>query len=381
VTRLGQALTALFVANAAAVIAIWWTALDPRSLDSLAAWLNALGRITGLVATYLILVQLILRTHVPWLVTAFGKDFLKAWHTRNAWLAFGLLGAHVVFQLVGYALVRGIDVVSELVTLAAYYEGMLLAIASFVLLALLTILGLERFRHGIPWPTWRALHLYTYVAVALSVPHQIATGSDFIDAPIAVAYWAALVVVVTAILLAARLPSSLLAARVPSILTAIGTAGRPHPAVVAVGAAVIATYLLGTVRLSPDLPAAAAAPVASSATTRPSPSASPSAVRTPSSAVGETTLAILGDIVETPYGDAQVRAIVRGGTIVDVEPVLLPSATKRSKTISTSAEYWLRKRAIAAQSAEFDVLSGATYTSRAYQDSLESALRAAGLAR
>jgi uncharacterized protein with FMN-binding domain len=90
-------------------------------------------------------------------------------------------------------------------------------------------------------------------------------------------------------------------------------------------------------------------------------------------------MTVEGEAIETPYGSARVRVVLSGGRITDVEPLAMPSATKRSKTISNAVEPWLRKRAISAQGAQFDVLSGATYTSRAYMASLETAMRAAGV--
>lgn len=371
-TRLGRACVALFLASGVVVVLIWWAGLDRHTFDTLAGGLNSAGRITALVGTYLILVQLILRTHVPWLVTAFGKDALKTWHTRNAYLAFGLISAHVVLQVVGYAMADRVDIASELGLLVLHYEGMVLGIVGFVLLAALTLLAIDPIRHRLPWPAWRALHLYTYVAIALSVPHEIGTGNDFIDAPLAIAYWTGLELVVLGILVAAR---------VPPVWRAATAAGRPHPAIVAIGALVIATYLVGTVRLSPAPPAelAVASPTPRG-TVQPAPSPTAAATRpSPTAHVSTGTAVVVGEGFETPYGTAQVRLILSDGRIADVEPILMPSATKRSKTISSSVEPWLRKRAIAAQSAQFDILSGATYTSRAYQASLDSALRAAGL--
>ena len=368
-TRLARAYVALFLVNAVAVVLIWWVALDPHTLDSLAGGLNAAGRIAGLVGTYLVLVQLILRTHVPWLVAAFGKDALKSWHTWNAYFAFALIGAHAVLQTIGYALQDRVDLLSEVALLIVHYEGMLIAFAGFALLAALTFLALDPIRHRLPWPTWRALHLYTYVAIALSVPHMIATGSDFIDAPVAVAYWTALELAVLGILLVARLPP---------LWRALTAAGRPHPAIVAVGAVVIALYLAGTVRLAPASEAALAAAQPTARTPQP-PRTGVVARPSPTQPVALSDMVIEGQAFETPYGNAQVRVILSGGRISDVEPILMPSATKRSKTISSSVEPWLRKRAIAAQASDFEVLSGATYTSRAYQQSLASALRAAGM--
>lgn len=372
-TRLGKALVAFFLANLAAVLLVFWSSLDAHAFASLAGILNAAGRITALVGTFLVLVQLVLRAHVSWLVTALGTDRLKAWHTTNAYAALGLLAAHGALQIVGYTLSDRVDLLSELGLLLTHYEGMVLAFASLALLGGLTLISLERYRHRIPWPTWRSLHLFSYVAVLASIPHQLATGSDFIDAPVAVVYWTALLAATLAILVAAR---------VPPLWRAATATGAPHPAVVAVGTFVVAAYLVGTVRLSDDAATVDARSRRPNDTARPASSASaspaPSAVGSPTSAA---TLTIQGDAFETPYGFAQVRVTLIAGRITEIEALQMPAATKRSKTISNSAEYWLRKRAIEAQSATFEILSGATYTSEAYQASLASALRAAAVRR
>lgn len=361
----GRAYLVLFALNLVAIGALWWNGLDPGELATPHGVLNAAGRITGLFGAYLLLIQLILRTHVGWLVPAFGKDSLKKWHTRNGYGALALIVGHVLLQFAGYAIADRVDPLAELGLLLTKYEGMALAFAGFALLSVLTALAYGRVMHRIAWPTWRALHLFTYVAIALAAPHVIATGSDFIDAPLGVAYWVALEATALVILLVARIPAMWAA-------TAVGLR-RPQPVVAAVAAAVLAVYLFGTVRLAPaegagPSPTARIPPTPATGGASPRPSASPPAL----------SLVVLGDEIETPYGTAQVRLVLTDGRIADVEPVQLPSATKRSRTISQSVEPWLRKRAIAAQSADFDVLSGATYTSHAYQASLTSALRAAG---
>ncbi|HYK99028.1 MAG TPA: ferric reductase-like transmembrane domain-containing protein, partial [Candidatus Acidoferrales bacterium] len=205
-TRAARAYLAVFAANVVAVVAFWWVGLDRTELGTAADALNAAGRLAALVGTYLLLVQLILRTHVPWLASAFGNDGLKRVHVWNAYLAVALIGAHVVFQVVGYALQERIGILDELAVMLAQYEGMLPAVAGALLLGALTLLAIDRFRHQLAWPTWRALHFYTYAAVALSLPHIIATGSDFIGAPAWSVYWVALETVVIAVLVIARVP-------------------------------------------------------------------------------------------------------------------------------------------------------------------------------
>jgi uncharacterized protein with FMN-binding domain len=81
-----------------------------------------------------------------------------------------------------------------------------------------------------------------------------------------------------------------------------------------------------------------------------------------------------GDAVDTQYGPAQVRVTVKGGKITDIQAVQLQSHDPRSQQISSSAEPILKQEALAKQSAAIDAVSGASFTSASYTQSLQSAL-------
>ena len=81
-----------------------------------------------------------------------------------------------------------------------------------------------------------------------------------------------------------------------------------------------------------------------------------------------------GDVIPTQFGDIQVRVVESGGKIVDVKALQLPSDRRRSREISQYSERILHDEALQAQSAHIDTVSGATYTSEAYRESLQSAL-------
>jgi uncharacterized protein with FMN-binding domain len=81
-----------------------------------------------------------------------------------------------------------------------------------------------------------------------------------------------------------------------------------------------------------------------------------------------------GDVVQTQFGDVQVRLIETGGRITDVKALQLPFDRRRSNEISQYSEPILHDEALQAQSAQIDTISGATYTSEAYRMSLQSAL-------
>jgi len=110
----------------------------------------------------------------------------------------------------------------------------------------------------------------------------------------------------------------------------------------------------------------------------PSAPASPSTGTSGSAKDGTYT----GDAVDVGrgYGTVQVQATVTGGRVVDVTALAVPQNDPRSAQISTQAVPMLVQQAIAAQSASISGISGATYTSSGFAQSLRSALVQAGLA-
>ena len=144
-------------------------------------------------------------------------------------------------------------------------------------------------------------------------------------------------------------------------------------------------------RTAARTPASGAAPPRDTTTT---PTTAPPAVTTPrtrtsTAAPAPTTLpapttvpaprTFVGDDFPNQYGDVQVQIVVQGHQLVDVQPLQMPSSHQRSQEISQEAAPLLRQEALQAQSAQIDVLSGATFTSESYAESLQSALDRAGI--
>lgn len=81
-----------------------------------------------------------------------------------------------------------------------------------------------------------------------------------------------------------------------------------------------------------------------------------------------------GEAMSIRWGDVQVAVTVRGDDILDVETLAIPTDDRKSQRINSRAEPILREEAIAIDSSDVAVVSGATYTSEAYAGSLQSAL-------
>ncbi|MFI7394557.1 FMN-binding protein [Streptomyces tendae] len=92
---------------------------------------------------------------------------------------------------------------------------------------------------------------------------------------------------------------------------------------------------------------------------------------------GQGTQVLTGDAAQTQYGPVQVRVTVSGGRITDVEALQAPKGG-RSDQVTADAVPKLNRAAVAAGTADIDAVSGATYTSAGYTQSLQSALDRAG---
>lgn len=172
------------------VLALW---VKGRGLQTLGGstgdLLTSLGRLTGLVAADLLLIQVLLLARIPLVERSYGQDELARRHRLVGFWSFNLLLLHVALITVGYTLSDHSDVVHESWTLLTQYGGMLLAYASLLALTVVTVTSIKVARRRLRYESWHLLHLYAYVGVGLSVPHEIWTGADFQSSGLARLYW------------------------------------------------------------------------------------------------------------------------------------------------------------------------------------------------
>src|SRR5947207_2568286 len=153
--------------------------------------------------------------------------------------------------------------------------------------------------------------------------------------------------------------------------------------------AVIATFIglgaLASFKSTPGVPgksasalhlkgssAVGAAPPPGTATTAP-----PATGTTPTTSAGAVRT-VDGDPFDNRYGTVQVRVSLRGTRIAGITALQMPFDRERSAEISQQAEPLLQQEALQAQSAQIDIIGGASYTSQSYAQSLQSALDKAG---
>lgn len=130
---------------------------------------------------------------------------------------------------------------------------------------------------------------------------------------------------------------------------------------------------------------AAALPDAAPSTTNSRPSASsgapprhaPPRRKTPAPSPAART--VVGQAVQTQYGVVQVKITLRGSKITNASLAQLTAYDSTSQYINSQAAPILLQQTMSAQSARIDGVSGASYTSQGYQQSLQSALDRAGV--
>lgn len=106
---------------------------------------------------------------------------------------------------------------------------------------------------------------------------------------------------------------------------------------------------------------------------------SPGATTPASPTSGGVTKTVTGNESDTRYGPVQVQVTITNGQLSAVNAVEYPQNDPRDQQINSYAIPQLNSEALAAKSAKIDMVSGATYTSSGYIDSLQSALDQAGI--
>ncbi len=126
----------------------------------------------------------------------------------------------------------------------------------------------------------------------------------------------------------------------------------------------------GLVAVIPNTPGES--PSSNSATDTSGAAVAPNAAQTPGSLYRDGSYT--GSVDDAQWGFVQVKAIITNGKITDVQFLQYPNDRSRSIYINSIADPQLTSEAIQAQSANVDIVTGATDSSYAFIQSLTDAL-------
>lgn len=176
---------------AALLLVGWWWAADGgvAGLGGWASGLTSIGRLTGLVASVLLLAQVWLMARLPLLEHAYGQDRLARIHRVVGFTSFTLMLAHVGLVTWGYAGGSLPASPAMLWELTWDYPAMLLAVAGTAALVMVVVTSLRAARARLRYESWHLLHLYAYLGAGLALPHQLWTGQQLVSSPARAAFW------------------------------------------------------------------------------------------------------------------------------------------------------------------------------------------------
>ncbi len=196
-------LTVIAWVSVAMVIALWLADGGLYKITSLGAALTAIGIVTGMVATDLMVLMLLLAARIPFVDRAFGHDHAVHVHSKlGKWVIYGLL-LHGWFLLCGYAAKDGLGLGTELSSLLSVND-LVLSVCGMGILIGVAVSSIISVKKSLPYEVWHVIHLATYVAVGFSLPHQFSMTTVLRPGTFARGYWIGLFVVAGFAILAFR---------------------------------------------------------------------------------------------------------------------------------------------------------------------------------
>ena len=194
----------LLVSGALLLLTWWWRDPSTRLVRTTGDELVQVGRATGLLAAYLLLVQIVVMARVPVLEARIGADWLARAHRWLGSYVAVLIAVHVGAVVTGYAASDHGGVAHEAATMVMTYPHVLMATVGTALLALVVVVSLARLRSVLPYEVWHTIHLAGYLTIALALWHQMANGAQFLSNPTARHLWLAVHVAVLLLLVRYR---------------------------------------------------------------------------------------------------------------------------------------------------------------------------------
>ncbi|MBO0869789.1 MAG: ferredoxin reductase family protein, partial [Micromonosporaceae bacterium] len=159
-------------------VALWWFSTPHGAIHSTADALTAAGRITGMVAGYLLLVQVLLMSRVAWLERWIGAHYLMSWHRDLGGALLLLVLGHIAFIILGYAGQYHAGVQQEAWTVITTFPSMVSATIATAILVATGFLAIRAVRRLLPYEVWYYLHVCTYLILILGYGHQFANGEE-----------------------------------------------------------------------------------------------------------------------------------------------------------------------------------------------------------
>lgn len=166
-------ISALFWGNLLAILYFWWQGSSEFVLSqNISQLLVALGRVTGLLAEYFILVELILISRIPFIEREYGFDVLNKYHRWFGYFLGIFILSHPILLTYGYSSLLGLSLKHQFL---GFFQSndIVQAVMGLAIFIFVIIASLPFIRRKLKYESWHIMHLFMYVAIALVLSHQL----------------------------------------------------------------------------------------------------------------------------------------------------------------------------------------------------------------
>lgn len=205
-------LTLILVFNLVVTTGMWLRHGGLDQFGTVGGALVGIGQISSLYSSIALLAMMLLIARVPWIERVIGMDLLNHWHRWAAIASAVLIGVHVVASTLGYAIVEGAGIGSQIGEFIVGWPDMVTAFVGTALFVVVAGTSARAARRAMSYEVWWLIHLLAYVSLVISFFHEVSTGFDFFQDTLATVYWVAIHVAVGVLILVFRFVAPVVAA-------------------------------------------------------------------------------------------------------------------------------------------------------------------------
>jgi predicted ferric reductase len=195
----------MFWITLAASVELWWLDTPADSVTGPGGAMVAAGRITGLVAGFILLVEILTMSRVSWLEDWFGAHGLLLWHRSLGGMLVLLVPAHAVLLIFGYRAGSKTSPLDETWLVLTTMKDMVSAFVATGVLVVAGILAIRAIRRRMPYELFHLLHMSMYAVLIAGYGHEFALGAQLMRPGFGRWYWISLHVFVVACVIWGRL--------------------------------------------------------------------------------------------------------------------------------------------------------------------------------
>ena len=133
--------------------------------------------------------MVLLVSRIPLIERVIGQDGLVRWHRRLAPWPISLIAAHALLLTLGYAEAARTGLWHEVGVLLSRYPDVPTATVGLGIMCLIGVISVRAVRQRLARETWWLIHLWMYLALAISFAHVVVLGPAFVGHPLTLLVW------------------------------------------------------------------------------------------------------------------------------------------------------------------------------------------------